>query len=59
MYEQETTFRTLCQGSTPEEVFANELQRQAAAMRHMPGLNERSIIIRFINGLSDTALPCC
>lgn len=55
-YEQETAFNTLCQGSSSEEVFANELQRQAAALRHMPGLNQRSIIMRFINGLSDASL---
>lgn len=55
-YEQEAAFNTLAQGNSTEEVFANELQRQAAAMRHKPDLNERTIIMRFVNGLNDTAL---
>lgn len=55
-YEQEAAFNTLTQGNSTEEVFANELQRQAAAMRHKPDLNERTIIMRFVNGLNDTSL---
>jgi hypothetical protein len=54
--DQEAEFNTFQQGALTEEAFASELQRRAAALIHRTDLNERSLIMRFVNGLTDKTL---
>ena len=54
--DQEAEFNTFQQGTLTEEAFASELKRRAAALIHRTDLTERSILLRFVNGLTDRAL---
>jgi hypothetical protein len=54
--DQEAEFNTFQQGALTEEAFASELKRRAAALIHRTDLTERSLLLRFVNGLTDRAL---
>lgn len=54
--DQEAEFNTFRQGSLTEEAYASELQRRAAALVHRADIDERSLMLRYINGLNDSHL---